>query len=270
MLKFTLCIVAVICLASSTLADDIHAPGDAVPGMRGVTYAALLKQVVPDLKKSGDSWSGKKLPPLRHLLGKDYDNGAPDTLSVSQLASLTVREHGRDRLLVLTLDSNSDSWFALLAAFDDSRKPKLLDKANVATDQMTGFYDTPVLHLANGSDAVFVSSAHFNSNQGYRIVTALTLQNGSLQPAFDIFTLSDHACTYDRRQDLSFAAKGSDIVAKVVETTTLSGDDCGEKPPVEKGVRTITDTYRWDAKKERYFPTSKALEKLAKQNVDGL
>jgi hypothetical protein len=146
----------------------------------------------------------------------------------------------------------------------------LLDKANVATDQMSGFYDTPVLHLANGSDAVFVSSAHFNSNQSYRIVTAFTLQNGSLQSAFDVFTLSDHACGYDRQQDLSFSAKGSDIVAKVVETTTLTGEDCGEKPAVEKGTRTITDTYRWNARKERYFPTSKALEKLGKQNMDGL
>ena len=42
-----------------------------------MTYGALLRQAVPDLKQDGDTWKGTKLAHYRHLLGKDYDNGEP-------------------------------------------------------------------------------------------------------------------------------------------------------------------------------------------------
>src|SRR5258708_6063470 len=132
--------VMLLCLSTSPALCELHDFTDTVAGHPGVTYAALLRQVVPDLKQDGDNWKGAALPHLRHLLGKDYDNGQPDELVVLKVDVRHACEAGHDRLLLMAMDGQGENgWFALLAAFDDSKTPRLLDAANTGADQYNGF-----------------------------------------------------------------------------------------------------------------------------------
>lgn len=231
--------IILACLLATPAAAETHDLGETVAGHPGVTYADLLKQLVPDLKQDDDAWRGTAVRNYRHLLGKESDNGPPDAVTFTGVEIVHARESGSDRLILLTENSTApNEWFAMLAAFDNAPKPRLLDAANIAADQFNGFFTEPVLKLANGSDAIFVTSTHSNSNQAHAIVTAATLRGGKLQKAFDIFTLDSHACTFNRTQELTFAARGSDIAATVVETTAAAGEDCGEDPTVKPGKQT--------------------------------
>ena len=40
--------------------------------------------------KDGDTWKGTKLAHYRHLLGKDYDNGEPDEITVTGVGTVSV------------------------------------------------------------------------------------------------------------------------------------------------------------------------------------
>ena len=252
------------CVASRASAE-MHPLGDTLAGHPGVTYGALLRQAMPDLKQDGDTWTGK-LARYRHLLGADYDNGEPDAIAVTGVDVQHVRESGQDRLVLISFNANApNDWFALLAAFDNAKKPKLLDYGNVAADQYNGYYEPAILKLAGGSDAILISSTHSNSNQAYAITSAITLVGGKFQPALTLMTISDHACSYARAQDLSFKSHGSDIVAEVVETSQLLEDDCGDDAPkVRFGKHVYRDTWRWDARRHRYVWATGAIARLEK------
>lgn len=260
---------ALLCFAASPALADLHPLSDAVAGHPGVTYADLLKQAVPDLAQDGDHWSGK-LARYRHLLGKDYDNGAPDDITVTGVDVRHIHEAGRARLVLLSFNASApNDWFALLAAYDDAKKPKLLDSANIAADQYNGYFDPTILKLSGGNDAVLVTSTHSNSNEAYAIVSAVVLHGGKWLPALTVMTIDSHACTYNRTQELSFTAHGLDIAAKVEDSTAVADEDCGEKPTLKNGRRTISDIWHWDRKKGRYIGKTGALDRLAKENMSG-
>lgn len=263
-----LALAAAFASAASPAAAEMHKLGDTVAGHPGVTYGALLRQAVPDLKQDGDSWKGSTVAHYRHLLGKESDNGAPDEIAITDVDVQHVHEAGQDRLVLLSFNADApNDWFALLAAFDTGKKPRLLDAANIAGDQYNGYFEPALLKLAGGNDAILVSSTHSNSNQAYAIVSAVVLRGGKLLPALTVMTLQDHACTYNRTQELSFAAHGMDISAKVEESTAVADEDCGEKPTLKNGRRTIRDTWTWDAKKGRYIAKTGAFDRLFKENV---
>lgn len=262
--------VAALLAAASPAAAERHALSDTVAGHPGVTYASLLRQIIPDLKKDGDTWKGSAMAHYRHLFGKSSDNGPPESIAISEIDVHQAREGGKERLVLLT--SNSDApneWFAILAAFDTAKNPRLLDAANIAGDQANAFFFTPKLPIGANSDVLFVTSTHWNSEQSYASISAVTLRNGKLAPALTVFTIDTHSCTYNRSQELTFSTKGTDISARIVETTALSGEDCGQKPSEKNGTRTITDTWTWNPKKNAYVPRTGAIDRLGKANMDG-
>lgn len=272
MRTFSAFIAAFVFAATSPAVAEMHHLDDTVAGHPGVTYADLLKQVVLDLKYDVGAWKGTKIRNYRHLLGESSDNGPPDEIVITDVDVLHLREGGKDRLLLLTQDSNAPSdWFGMLAAYDQAPRPKLLDAANIGSDQFNGFRDKPLLTLAGGTDIALVSSTHSNSNQAYEITTGAFLRNGRLTSAFSLFTISDHGCSYAREQALTLAPHGPDVAAKVVITTTHSGEDCNpdDKPP-KAGTRTVQDLYRWDAKKNNFVPVSGAVEHLGTDNMKDL
>ena len=154
-------------------------------------------------------------------------------------------------------------WISASPAFADVHA--LTDAVNVATDQDTGFDDRPVLQRPDGTDAAFVASAHYNSNQGYRTVTGLELRGGKFTLVFNIGTLVVQACSYTLGSELSFAARKDGIAVKATQTTAApNGEICSDYPPRKPGTRVFTDTYRWNAKTARYAPTTHAIERMEK------
>jgi hypothetical protein len=252
-------------LAVPAMAADIT---DAVPGHPGVTYAALLKAAVPALTKdkNGNWTAGTEL--------RGFDGKMTGTdLSFNTVEALTVKEHGRSRLILLTGDSQTDGSFsAILAAFDDTAKrPKLLDVMDGGGDRFVGFSTPSALHIAPDSDAFIVNTNHFNSNQNYTDETIYYLDGGKLKVALANFTLNEGSCGYEMRQVPVYkvrddkGARYSAIAVSVTQTTTLNGEECDTSTKLPKaGSVTYTDVYRFDAKKNDYVAQSDTLSKLVK------
>ena len=159
----------------------------------------------------------------------------------------------------------------MLALYDLTDKPKLLDAVNVGTDQSSYFRDPGRLAVGPGDDALVTMSTHFNSNQGYVSTILILVRNDRFEPIDQINTFDENVCAYRRTQDLSFQTPGAEkpyaaIKVTVTDATKPSDESCEE--PAPKAVsHDISVTYHWDKAKARYVQDSDAFDKLAADNA---
>jgi hypothetical protein len=215
---------------------------------------------MPDLARDASgNWTSSNMPRLRDSDGTPVPGA---DITFGSLDTLLVRDNGKKRLLVLTMDSSGSAGFmAVLAAFDDTQKtPKLLDAMDVGADRLNSFGDPARLPLSLGTDAVVIDSSHFNSGESYVINTGYAFDGSKLRKVFDLFTYGVTLCTYQMietpqlstRPDPGHALKA--IVVSAKQEVILTGENCGEndaKPP-QKGMHIFTDVYHWDAASHRY------------------
>src|SRR5262245_26182822 len=262
-------LAAVLIAGSAARAD---ARSDAVPGHPGVTYGALLKQVMPGMQKNTDGgWDSGPVKHFRDLAGKPVHELE---ISFKSVDVTTVREDGHKRLLLMTDENSGGSGFdAVLAAYDlDAKTPKLLDYVDAGRDQWNGISST-LVPLSATTDAFIAFSSHSNSNQSYEMVTPLLLRGGRFHEIASLFVYGEGMCSYDRRQEASYATrpdKRSEYHAFVITVTieTKPGEsDCGEgqKPP-KYSKTAVSDTWRWNAKKGAFVATTGVLDQLSEKN----
>ena len=245
---------------------------DAVPGHPGVTYGALLKQVMPGMqKKAHGGWDSGPVKHVRDLDGKPVKELA---ISFKSVDATTVREDGHKRLLLMTQENSGGSGFdAVLAAYDlDAKTPRFLDHVDAGRDQWNGISST-LIPLSAATDAFIVFSSHSNSNQSYEMVTPLFLRRGRFHEIASLFVYGERMCSYDRRQEARYATrpdKGAQYNAFVMTftiETTPGESDCGEgqrPPPYSKTA--VSDTWRWNAKQGAFVATTGVLDKLSEKN----
>ncbi|RUX83312.1 hypothetical protein EOA25_36730, partial [Mesorhizobium sp. M2A.F.Ca.ET.040.01.1.1] len=245
-----------------------------IPGHQDATYFDLAKMIVPDLQ-AGDNgfYNGSAPIEMRDILGGNDGGSAPETINLPNAAVLAIKAGGKERLaMLLDLGQAQDSaeGFAVLALYDLTGKPKLLDAVNVGTDQGTYFRDPGKLAIGPGDDALITMSTHFNSNQGYVGTILILVRNDRFEPIDQINTFDENVCAYKRTQDLSFQTRGSEkpyaaIRVTVTDATKPSGESCEE--PAPKAVsHDISVTYHWDKTGSRYVRNSDAFEKLSAEN----
>ncbi|TIP05031.1 MAG: hypothetical protein E5X72_09005 [Mesorhizobium sp.] len=247
----------------------------AIPGHQDVTYFDLAKMIVPDLQAGDDGFYKGSAPiELRDILGGNDGGSPPETINLPNAAVLAIKAGGKERLaMLLDLGQAQDSaeGFAVLALYDLTGKPKLLDAVNVGTDQSTYFRDPGKLAIGPGDDALITMSTHFNSNQGYVGTILILVRNDRFEPIDQINTFDENVCAYKRAQDLSFQAGGSEkpyaaIKVTVTDATKPSGESCEE--PAPKAVsHDISVIYHWDKTGSRYVRNSDAFEKLSAENA---
>lgn len=274
-MKLVTLTVGTLLLASSAHAADLTDP---VPGHPGVTYERLLKQAMPGLTANDDgTWSSGPLRHFHDLDGKpaQSEDKPPQPLEISfkRVDTLTVREGGHRRLLLLTQDNEGGTGFdAVLAAYDDETKvPKFLDYVDAGRDRFNGIGE--VVHLSPATDAFVATSSHSNSNQSYEMVTPLFLRGGRFQSIASLFIYGESRCSYSMTQDRSFTVRpraGSgygDVVGRVTITVQPGDTDCDDsvKPP-KPGKRVVADTWHWDAKKNAFAGSTGALDRLSEKN----
>lgn len=256
--------------AGRAFAEPVSFPGltEPVAGRKDVTFADLVRLVAPGAVESGEGTID-----VRHIGGDAWSDPGPEAMRLLKLAAVQARSGGRDRT-VLLLDfgpaQDSASGFVVLALFDITGKPRLLDAADIAFDRWTAFAEPVRLPVGEGDDLLVTRSTHFNSSQGYA-TTALILLRGDRFALVDtISTFDDRACAFERTQRLGIrqgtGTPFADIRATVNERTTVSAGQCGEATVPEPGTRNIAVTYRWDAAGERYSADSDAFDVLAREN----
>src|SRR5262249_8425852 len=252
---------------------------DAVPGHPGVTYGELLKQAMPGMERNADGgWDSGPVGRLRDLDGKPVTEREVSCESAERLpvgaGGVTVGEDGHKRLLLMTGENSGGSGFdAVLAAYDlDAKKPMLLDYVDAGRDRWNGISST-LVPLSATTDAFITFSSHSNSNQSYEMVTPLFLRRGKFHEITSLFVYGEGMCSYDRRQEASYATrpdKGSAYDAFVITFTTETKpgeSDCGDGQKRPKYSTTaVSDTWRWNAKKGAFVATTGVLDKLSERN----
>jgi hypothetical protein len=253
---------ALVLAAAGRAAGDVPNVRDPVAGHPGVTYRDLLRQAIPGLAENpADKNVEGHLAELRHLGGADLAADPPDPVTVDLVEDVRFKAGGRQLIAILAdLGQADDSarGTAMLAVFDDSPKPKLLDAADVALDMNTSFDRIAKLPLAAGDDALITYSEHFNSNQSYQARLLALVRGGKLQLVGVQNTFNDHICSYERTEVPTFAVRPDPgqpygrIDVTVVERLKRTGATCGEEKPPRPYARTWRGGWRWNAAKRRY------------------
>ncbi|RUT86974.1 MULTISPECIES: hypothetical protein [unclassified Mesorhizobium] len=250
--------------------------GSALPGRTDVTYLDLARMVIPDLAADKHGFYRGGLPiEMRHIEGPDSGGSPPETSGFSNAAVLAIKAGGKDRLTMLfDLGDSPDSaeGYAVLALYDITAKPKLLDAVNVALDRGTYFREPGKLSVGANDDVLITMSAHFNSSQNYVITPLIMIRDDKFEPIDMIYTFDENLCAYSRKQDVAFQgiADGQPYAAikvTVTDSTVLNGESCDDTPPRPESHE-ISVTYHWDKKTSRYTKDSDALDKLAGENAN--
>ncbi|CAN7293302.1 hypothetical protein [Mesorhizobium sp. LjNodule214] len=277
LLRFVLFCLLLPCLGATAGAQGVGFPdlGTALPGHQDVTYLDLARMVIPDLKMGTDGFYGGTLPiEMRHIEGPDSGGSPPPTSSLPNAAVLGIKAGGKNRLTMLfDLGDSPDSaeGYAVLALYDITGKPKLLDAVNVAVDRSTYFRDPGELSIGPGDDVLITMSTHFNSNQGYVATPLIMVRNDRFELIDMIHTFDENVCAYRRTQNLAFQTSGGDqpyatIKVTVTDATVPSGESCDEPPP-KASSDDISVTYHWDKAAPRYAKDSDAFERLSADNA---
>jgi hypothetical protein len=160
-------LAALLALASPTaFAQTVT---DTVAGHGETTYFDLMKQVIPDLVLSEKGATGRLPEGIVHLEGPDATGEPPEDLKITTLEVETVKSGGEEMLWVLADlgEGGNIRTYTLLAVFDGSATPKLLDAKEVDVLDFGGFVDAPFA-IGEDSEAMMVGSEHFNSSQSYQ------------------------------------------------------------------------------------------------------
>ncbi len=273
---YALCLL--IAAAGGSAAAEVEI-GARVPGSADLTYASLLKQVVPDLALANGEATGTQVRPLRHI-AEGFGGKPPGAIAIRTADALALEAEGRNHLLVLAhLGASEDrvEETVILALFDQGPSPRLLDVVDVGMDRFTSLGKPPLLRIGPKDQAVVTTSSHHNSNQSYRSTALMAVQQGRFKLIDTFSTLGDRACRgrdeLVNSQTLSFAAEPSKggryhaIRATVIEGETVKAGACGGR---EGGARTSSRrwsaSYRWSEAEQAFVRSSDALKNLEARN----
>lgn len=277
LLRFFLALMLQALLWTTAEAQTVSFPelGSALPGRTDVTYLDLARMIIPDLAADKDGFYKGGLPiDMRDIADGDGGGSPPETTSLPNAAVLPIKASGKDRLAMLfDLGDSPDSaeGYAVLALYDVTAKPKLLDAANIAVDRSTYFREPNKLSIDDGDDVLISMSTHFNSNQGYVSTLLILPHDDRLRLIDTINTFDENVCAYRRTQDLTFLTRDDGkpfaaIKVTATDTTAPSGENCDEAAP-KAASQEISVTYHWDKKASRYVADSDAFEKLSAENA---
>lgn len=267
--------ILALLLASPAAASEVTFPNptDPVPGHDKLSHLDLLRMVVPDLALDGVAYQGHMAGEVRHIGGPDALAAAPETVALGVVSSMPLLVDGRQRTaLVIDLGHSEDdvASYTILALFDLTAGPKLLDAANIGYDASTWFRDDGKIALSSGQDLILTKSTHSNSSQGY-VTSAMILPIADRLTLIDtVFTFDEKTCATERVQwptFRSFQENGpySDIEVAVTDETKATGEACeGGTPELSTGY--VAVTYGWDAAAGRYVASSGALKALAEES----
>jgi hypothetical protein len=276
-------IAALLCASHAGRAAALD-PTDHIAGHSGITYFDLVKQIVTDLDSlpaagRAGAPTAHTIVPYRHIEGEDAKTAPAGPVAIQLLTAQAIAADGASRLALMIDLGPSDeavAEFTLLALFDISDRPKLLDVVEVGTDRLTGFVGKP-LPLRQGSkntsDLIRVSSDHFNSNEDFVGTELLFVRNDRFELAGSLFTFDARFCTSRRTEEpvITTAADPGkpyrQIHVAVNARVTLEPGraDCSEKIPRPR-QRSYHATYRWSAAQKRFEITSGDLRKLDREN----
>lgn len=228
-----------------------------VPGHPGVTYEALVKQVLPDLKPGEDGrWTTEGVT-LRKTEGEAEPSG-PGELGTVDVYDF--RSGGRDLTLMVIGDFAGQGYLHIVAVFDPAANgaPRLIDAVNVGIDRLT--LTRPFLFLTGDETGLVFDSSYPALERVDTATQVVMLHEGKLKHVLLERTNQLMGCGLRVEQipELSVvpdaAAPYNAISFGVEQDVRLIDEDCGDVPvpDVTPGTRRFTDIFHWDAATASY------------------
>ncbi len=225
--------------------------GDAVPGHPGVTYEALVKQVLPDLKPGEEGRWVTEGVTLRRTEG-DAEPSGPGELST--ISMFEYRAGGQDLMLMVIGDVSGQGWQHIVAVFDPSANnaPKLIDAVNAGIDRLT--LTRPFLFLTGDDTALVFESAYTMMDRVNAATQVVMLHDGKLKGVLlervnQLMTCGIHV---DQTPALEVVpdpkAPYGAISYAVTQEVRLIDEDCGGPPAIDAkpGTEVFTDVFHWN------------------------
>ncbi len=241
-------LAALVCVAPASAADAKLS--DAAAGYPGVTYEALVRLALPGLvMEDGKGRAGAEVA-LRTLSGAESSLAADFTIDT--ISALEVSTGGKPVLLLLA-QGEEGGFSALLAAYDLSGAPKLLDAVDGGMDRMLDFGDSVDLGGATGFTLV---GSHFNAGESYVATEIGFVHEGRLTQVASQMAYGLLVCGFQVEQALAVTAVDDApspyraVSLAVKQTVTKPDEACSDAYPalLPAGSQTYTDIYRWDAR----------------------
>lgn len=236
----------------------------------GKSWLDLLRQALPDiaadprLKHVATAGRGVELKPLGDTFGEG-GWGAPIRVISVEAHRATIG--GRPRLvLALTLENEAA---APLLLFEGDGEGRLLDAANVKTDQQSSLIAPGLRPLGPQGALLTARSTHSNSNQAYAIASLVLVSAERFSLIGAALTYSERDCRKESTQDLAIATRPAAAMAtielSVTQRVRRNRADC-ETPAGRETRRLVRGAYVWNAARGAYVPRRAALDRLEKAN----
>ncbi len=262
-MRFRCLAAAAALLVTAASAEEVKLEAQ-VPGHPRVTYEALVRLALPALVVDGGKGRAGAAVTLRTLSGEESSLEADFTFDV--IETLEVTGGGKPVLLLLA-PSEDGGFSALLAAYDLSGAPKLLDAVDGGMDRMLDFGAPIDLGGATGFTLV---GSHFNAGESYVSTDVGFVHDGRLTPVASQLAYGVMVCGFATEQKLTVTAADDPpapyraVSMAVTQIVTLSGEACGDGGPAPPpaGEATYADVYRWDTKTNAYATTTNERDAL--------
>lgn len=247
---------------------------DPVSGHNALSYADLLRQVIPDLADEDTKVTGHLKTPLRHLV-EGSGSMLGDTVIVSGVQALPFQADGKPLLAVLVgIDQAEDMAERpeMLAVFDMSEAPKVLDTVDVGMDRFTGFAQVPKLAIGQESEGLVIYSEHFNAGEAFGTTALAFVHGGKLRLLDTVYTYGSQLCATQTSQTVSFAGLAEEqtppfyaIAVTINDRRETIGEACDDQPVPEPFDRRVSTTYRWNAGTAAFVAGDDAIKTLQSQ-----
>jgi hypothetical protein len=269
-------LIGILWLADAASAEIVELT-DMLPGHPGVTYFDLMKLVVTDIEVDPpEPPTAHTIVPYRHIEGAKARTEPAGPIAIKYLEPLNIHAGGPARLALMADLGDSDeavAEFVLLALFDMTDEPKLLDVVEVGRDRLTGFGTPALTPLGNGTDLINIDSDHFNSNEDFVVNELLFVRNDRFELVDSLFTFDVKMCAFSLTEEPSVStrlARGERyrrILLNVREKREVMPDaaSCDDKPP-RPFAQNYSTVYRWDAHRGRFVAISGNMKKLDAEN----
>jgi hypothetical protein len=235
-----------------------------------LTYFDLALQFAPGLAKV--PMDGSDLGKLRHVGSNEY----PTTIAKPEFGvveRIDIKFDGKPGLLLLFELGQADEAVEVvnvLALYDMSAEPKLLDAMDVGLDRESSFLQQAYVQLSPKFGMAFIRNSHHNAGEEYLLTSMIGIWDGKLH---DVDTLSSYSwMTAEKIVETrpSFAAvKGALAIDATFAVKTIQCQDgCdpnGDDPSTSEKVKA---RYSWDAASGKFVRPEKAFDRVPQANME--
>ena len=243
---------------------DFIEPGDRVSANSSTTYLDLALQFSPGLNATPADGGG--LAKLPHLGGPEASASITNP-AIRFIERIDITESGKPALLLLFDLGNADDaaqTVTVLALYDMTSAPRLLDAMDVGLDRETSLQDPSYAALSPDIGMIFLRNSHHNAGEEYLQTSLVGVWKGKLHEVDTIFSMSWNAG--DRRTATTFSFTPVSNAVAVDAAVEIRKIQCsGYCEPDSEGTAKIEHLkvrYQWDAAGSKFTRPKDAYDSI--------